>query len=93
MGPVPRVAYMLMDQAEDPGGKPGEPAEPGKPAEQLGGRGFLRRYRQTLELTCPGLDAAALASRPVEPSALSLLGIVKRAVRFPPVLVGRVALG
>jgi uncharacterized damage-inducible protein DinB len=39
--------------------------------------GFLRDYRQTLELKCAGLDAADLARRSVEPSTLSLLGLIR----------------
>ena len=39
--------------------------------------GFLGWHRGTLELKCSGLDAAALARRSVEPSSLSLLGIVR----------------
>lgn len=39
--------------------------------------GFLRDQRLTLELKCSGLDAAALARRSVEPSNLSLLGLVR----------------
>ena len=39
--------------------------------------GFLRWQRATLELKCAGLDAADLARRSVEPSALSLLGLVR----------------
>ncbi len=39
--------------------------------------GFLRWQRATLELKCAGLDAADLARRAVEPSALSLLGLVR----------------
>jgi len=38
---------------------------------------FLRDYRLTLELKCSGLDAQALAGRSVEPSDLSLLGLVR----------------
>ncbi len=38
---------------------------------------FLRRQRLTLELKCDGLDAAQLARRAVEPSTLSLLGLVR----------------
>jgi uncharacterized damage-inducible protein DinB len=38
---------------------------------------FLRWHRETLELKCAGLDAAQLALRPVEPSTLSLLGLVR----------------
>ena len=39
--------------------------------------GFLRDQRLTLELKCSGLDAADLASRSVESSNLSLLGLVR----------------
>jgi len=38
---------------------------------------FLRDYRLTLELKCSDLDAPALARRSVEPSDLSLLGLVR----------------
>jgi uncharacterized damage-inducible protein DinB len=38
--------------------------------------GFLRDRRQTLELKCCGLDAVDLARRSVQPSNLSLLGLV-----------------
>jgi uncharacterized damage-inducible protein DinB len=38
---------------------------------------YLRDHRLTLELKCSGLDAAALARRAVEPSNLSLLGLVR----------------
>ena len=38
---------------------------------------FLRCQRLTLELKCAGLDAADLARRSVEPSTLSLLGLVR----------------
>ena len=37
----------------------------------------LRRQRLTLELKCAGLDAEALARRSVEPSTMSLLGLVR----------------
>ena len=39
--------------------------------------GFLRWHRETLEVKCAGLDATALARRAVEPSDLSLLGLVR----------------
>jgi uncharacterized damage-inducible protein DinB len=38
---------------------------------------YLRCQRLTLELKCSGLDAADLARRSVEPSTLSLLGLVR----------------
>jgi Protein of unknown function (DUF664) len=37
----------------------------------------LRRQRLTLEMKCSGLDAEALARRSVEPSTMSLLGLVR----------------
>src|ERR1700761_1263919 len=39
--------------------------------------GSLRRQRLTLELKCAGLDAEAMARRSVEPSTMSLLGLVR----------------
>lgn len=39
--------------------------------------GFLRWQRETLELKCAGLEAADLARRAVEPSTMSLLGLVR----------------
>jgi uncharacterized damage-inducible protein DinB len=38
---------------------------------------FLRDYRHTLRLKCTGLDAEGMARRSVEPSNLSLLGLVR----------------
>jgi hypothetical protein len=37
----------------------------------------LRKQRLTLELKCAGLDAEAMARRSVEPSTMSLLGLVR----------------
>jgi hypothetical protein len=37
----------------------------------------LRCQRLTLELKCAGLDAAAMARRAIEPSTMSLLGLVR----------------
>ena len=39
--------------------------------------GFLRWQRDTLELKCAGLDATDLARRAVDPSTMSLLGLVR----------------
>ena len=39
--------------------------------------GYVHDYRLTLELKCAGLDADAMARRSVEPSDLSLLGLVR----------------
>jgi hypothetical protein len=56
-----------------------DPREAGE--DVAGERGILVRYlrdqRMTLELKCSGLDAAAMARRSVEPSNLSLLGLVR----------------
>src|SRR5947209_5794802 len=38
---------------------------------------FLRGQRLTLQLKCGGLDAGQLARRAVEPSTMSLLGLVR----------------
>jgi uncharacterized damage-inducible protein DinB len=38
---------------------------------------FLRGQRLTLEVKCDGLDAAQMARRSVEPSTMSLLGLVR----------------
>jgi uncharacterized damage-inducible protein DinB len=38
---------------------------------------FLRCQRLTLQLKCEGLDAAQLARRAVDPSTMSLLGLVR----------------
>jgi hypothetical protein len=38
---------------------------------------FLRCQRLTLQLKCDGLDAGQLARRAVEPSTMSLLGLVR----------------
>src|SRR5215216_4377381 len=38
---------------------------------------YLRRQRLTLQIKCEGLDAEQLARRSVEPSTLSLMGLVR----------------
>jgi hypothetical protein len=38
---------------------------------------FLRRYRLTLEMKCAGLDPQQLARRSVQPSTMSLLGLIR----------------
>jgi hypothetical protein len=43
--------------------------------------GYLEHYRTTLELKCDGLTAAQMASRPVPPSTLSPLGMVRHMAR------------
>jgi uncharacterized damage-inducible protein DinB len=76
---------MFIHPDEDPRGTGGifvHRGHGGKPlagleAERATLTGYLRDYRLTLELKCSGLDAAAMARRSVEPSNLSLLGLVR----------------
>lgn len=65
-------ADMFVDPDVDPRH---DPPTSGDERETL--QGFLRWQRETLELKCSGLDAAQLATRSVEPSTLSLLGLVR----------------
>lgn len=50
---------------------------PGRAGERETLLGFLRRQREALEWKCAGLGPGELARRSVEPSALSLLGLVR----------------
>ena len=43
--------------------------------------GYLEHYRTTLELKCDGLSAEQMATRPVPPSTLSPLGMVRHLAR------------
>jgi len=57
-------------------------ADPREGGPSLGDEGatlseFLRYQRLTLHLKCEGLDAAQLACRAVEPSTMSLLGLLR----------------
>ena len=56
-----------------------DPREEGEdlPGERATLVRYLRDQRLTLEIKCSGLDAAAMARRSVEPSNLSLLGLVR----------------
>lgn len=69
---MPRFADMFVDLADDPRADP-----PGQLDERETLLGFLRWQRQTLELKCAGLDAGAMARRSLDPSKLSLLGLVR----------------
>ena len=63
---------MFLDPADDPrrvGASLGD--------ERATLTDYLRFQRQTLELKCAGLDAEQLARRSVEPSTMSLLGLVR----------------
>jgi uncharacterized damage-inducible protein DinB len=67
-----RRADMFVDPDNDP--RESGPALADERATLLD---YLQYHRQTLELKCSGLDAAQLARRSVEPSTLSLLGLVR----------------
>lgn len=67
-----RFADVFLDPADDPRADP-----PGAADERTLLTGFLRWQRQTLEVKCGGLDAAALAARPVPFCTMSLLGLVR----------------
>ena len=70
------MAGMPIDMFIEPEHDPRtEPPSAGSERDTL--TGFLGWHRGTLELKCSGLDAAALARRAVEPSSLSLLGLVR----------------
>ena len=68
------MAAMSIDMFIDPDPR-SEPPPQGGELETLSG--FLRWQRETLELKCSGLDAAGLARRSVEPSPMSLLGLLR----------------
>jgi len=70
------MAGMSIDMFIEPEKDPRiEPPTVGSELDTL--TGFLGWQRGTLELKCSGLDAEALARRAVEPSSLSLLGLVR----------------
>lgn len=70
------MAGMSIDMLIEPGKDP-RTDPPGEGGELATLTGFLDWYRKTLELKCSGLDAEALARRSVEPSKMSLLGLVR----------------
>jgi uncharacterized damage-inducible protein DinB len=67
-----RRADVFVDEENDPRS---EPPERGDERETL--IGFLRWQRETLELKCSGLTPEQLGERSVEPSTMSLLGLVR----------------
>ncbi|WP_203916439.1 DinB family protein [Rugosimonospora africana] len=67
-----RFADMFVDLNDDP-----RVDAPGQADERSTLLGFLRWQRATLELKCAGLTPADLARRSLEPSKLSLLGLVR----------------
>src|SRR2546429_402105 len=72
MGSKNRRADVFVDDDKDP--RTDVSATAGERETLVG---FLRWQRQTLELKCSGLGAADLARRSVEPSTMSLLGLVR----------------
>jgi uncharacterized damage-inducible protein DinB len=67
-----KFADRFVDPDRDPRADP--PVQADERATLVG---FLRWQRDTLELKCTGLDPADLARRSVEPSTMSLLGLVR----------------
>jgi GNAT superfamily N-acetyltransferase len=67
-----RADVFIDDPADDP-----REAIPGLADERTTLAGFLRSQRLTLELKCSGLTPEQLARRAVEPSTMSLLGLVR----------------
>ncbi|MDX6343000.1 MAG: hypothetical protein QOH87_3138 [Trebonia sp.] len=65
-------ADLFIDPVDDP--REGGPRLGGERATLAE---FLRCQRLTLELKCTGLDAEQLATRSVEPSTMSLLGLLR----------------
>jgi uncharacterized damage-inducible protein DinB len=63
---------MFLDPAADP-----REGGPRLGDERATLNGYLRGQRLTLQLKCDGLDAGQLARRAVEPSTMSLLGLVR----------------
>jgi uncharacterized damage-inducible protein DinB len=72
MNSLPRRAEMFVAPADDPREK-----GPSLGDERTTLVEYLRRQRETLKLKCSGLDADELARRSVEPSTLSLLGLIR----------------
>jgi uncharacterized damage-inducible protein DinB len=65
-------ADLFIDPVDDP--REGGPRLGGERATLTE---FLRGQRLTLELKCAGLDAEQMARRSVEPSTMSLLGLIR----------------
>jgi uncharacterized damage-inducible protein DinB len=65
------------DRFLDPGADPREDGGPGLGDERATLNEYLRYQRLTLRVKCDGLDAGQLARRAVEPSTMSLLGLVR----------------
>ena len=69
---MPTRADMYVEPTDDPRTEP-----PSVGDERTLLTAFLRWQRETFELKCSGLDATDLARRAVEPSTMSLLGLIR----------------
>ena len=82
------MSDMFVDPDADPRVDP--PAQGDERAILVG---FLRWQRGTLELKCSGLEPADLARRSVDPSTLSLLGLVRHMAEVERIWFRRVMAG
>ena len=73
---IAHAVAMAPDMFVDPGSDP-RTDPPARADERVTLIGFLHWQRATFELKCSGLDAEAMARRAVEPSSMSLLGLVR----------------
>lgn len=76
MRQTPRAQMLLGDDGKDPR----TPFDPVGDERQLL-LDFVRWQRETLEAKCAGLSPEQLATRAVEPSTMSLLGLVRHLAR------------
>ncbi len=73
---MPSQSQKYPDMWVDPEDDPRE-GRPGQGDERATLLEFLRWQRLTLQMKCDGLDAEQMARRSVEPSSMSLLGLVR----------------
>lgn len=76
MSDTPRAQMLVDDSGRDPRRPPDFVGD-----ERTLLAGFLRWQRETLEAKCAGLTPAQMAARVVEPSTISLLGLVRHMAR------------
>ncbi|GAA4909001.1 putative damage-inducible protein DinB [Stackebrandtia albiflava] len=67
-----RYPDMWVDPEDDPREGGSEPTD-----EKSNYQEYLRIYRLTLRMKCDGLDPEQMARRSVEPSTMSLLGLIR----------------
>lgn len=70
-------AQKYPDMWVDPDDDPREAASSNATDERSVLLDYLRHYRLTFEMKCEGLDAEQLARRSVEPSTMSMLGLLR----------------